>query len=187
MQRSKFPYTARSSALIIRHAVCIDERRAKFRQDLIGEAIVMDFHRHHHLREKVAPRGRSKEKTDEKGNKATTSAKTTEPLTAANAVGQSGRFRRPSQVATRHGRLSVPDVGRRSTSPSKSLGPVPEKDRRSISSAGSYLSLQMQYDQLNGGDDDMEAEEDQKQDIEEVWFPGGHGVRPCVPSSTLLS
>ncbi|KAJ9603284.1 hypothetical protein H2200_012062 [Cladophialophora chaetospira] len=38
MQRSKFPYTARSSAKVIRHAVSIDERRAKFRQDLIGGA-----------------------------------------------------------------------------------------------------------------------------------------------------
>ncbi len=37
MQRSKFPYTAQSSARVIRHAVSIDERRAKFRQDLIGE------------------------------------------------------------------------------------------------------------------------------------------------------
>lgn len=38
MQRSKFPYTARSSAKTIRHAVGIDERRAKFRQDLISGA-----------------------------------------------------------------------------------------------------------------------------------------------------
>jgi len=36
MQRSKFPYTARSSAKVVRHAVSIDERRAKFRQDLVG-------------------------------------------------------------------------------------------------------------------------------------------------------
>jgi hypothetical protein len=35
MQRSKYPYTARSSAKVIRHAVAINERRAKFRQDLI--------------------------------------------------------------------------------------------------------------------------------------------------------
>ena len=35
MQRSKYPYTARSSAKVIRHAVSINERRAKFRQDLI--------------------------------------------------------------------------------------------------------------------------------------------------------
>lgn len=51
MQRSKFPYTARSSALVIRHAVGIDERRAKFRQDLISGARPKDnrhkHHRHH--------------------------------------------------------------------------------------------------------------------------------------------
>jgi uncharacterized protein (DUF2235 family) len=37
LQRSKFPYTAHSTARVIRHAVSIDERRAKFRQDLISE------------------------------------------------------------------------------------------------------------------------------------------------------
>lgn len=51
MQRSKFPYTARSSARIIRHAVGIDERRAKFRQDLISGKRPRDKthkrHRHH--------------------------------------------------------------------------------------------------------------------------------------------
>ncbi|KLU90879.1 hypothetical protein MAPG_09404 [Magnaporthiopsis poae ATCC 64411] len=35
---SKFPYTARTSAKVIRHAVSIDERRAKFRQDLIYQS-----------------------------------------------------------------------------------------------------------------------------------------------------
>ncbi|KXX80203.1 hypothetical protein MMYC01_204251 [Madurella mycetomatis] len=38
MERSKFPYTARTSAKVIRHAVSIDERRAKFRQDLIYQS-----------------------------------------------------------------------------------------------------------------------------------------------------
>ncbi|CAK7275506.1 hypothetical protein SEPCBS119000_006723 [Sporothrix epigloea] len=38
MERSKFPYTARSSAKVIRHAVSIDERRAKFRQDLVYQS-----------------------------------------------------------------------------------------------------------------------------------------------------
>jgi uncharacterized protein (DUF2235 family) len=36
MRRSGFPYTARTSAKVIRHAVSIDERRAKFRVDLIS-------------------------------------------------------------------------------------------------------------------------------------------------------
>ncbi|KAJ5792984.1 uncharacterized protein N7503_008962 [Penicillium pulvis] len=47
MQRSKFPYTARSSAKVIRHAVGIDERRAKFRQDLISGKRPQDKHKHH--------------------------------------------------------------------------------------------------------------------------------------------
>ena len=50
MQRSKFPYTARSSARVIRHAVSIDERRAKFRQDLMYQdnPKARKHHRHHH-------------------------------------------------------------------------------------------------------------------------------------------
>src|ERR1700753_1687415 len=45
MSRTKFPYTARSSARVIRHAVSIGERRAKFRQDLLGEK---KHHKDHH-------------------------------------------------------------------------------------------------------------------------------------------
>lgn len=47
MQRSKFPYTAKSSAKYIRHAVSIDERRAKFRQDLMYQEKPKHKHRHH--------------------------------------------------------------------------------------------------------------------------------------------
>ncbi|KAI1178056.1 hypothetical protein F4777DRAFT_140787 [Nemania sp. FL0916] len=46
MQRSKFPYTARSSAKVIRHCVSIDERRAKFRQDLMYQKRP-EGHQHH--------------------------------------------------------------------------------------------------------------------------------------------
>jgi hypothetical protein len=53
MQRSKYPYTARSSAKVIRHAVSINERRAKFRQDLMTseqlekqESRLQDLHRY---------------------------------------------------------------------------------------------------------------------------------------------
>ncbi|KAI1262635.1 hypothetical protein F5Y18DRAFT_418776 [Xylariaceae sp. FL1019] len=47
MQRSKFPYTARSSAKVIRHCVSIDERRAKFRQDLMYQKKPEKGHHHH--------------------------------------------------------------------------------------------------------------------------------------------
>ncbi|KAI1203287.1 hypothetical protein F5X97DRAFT_318423 [Nemania serpens] len=49
MQRSKFPYTARSSAKVIRHCVSIDERRAKFRQDLIYQKKPEGRHNRHHI------------------------------------------------------------------------------------------------------------------------------------------
>ncbi|KAI1428686.1 hypothetical protein F5Y12DRAFT_710981 [Xylaria sp. FL1777] len=49
MQRSKFPYTARSSAKVIRHCVSIDERRAKFRQDLMYQKRPEGRHHHHVL------------------------------------------------------------------------------------------------------------------------------------------
>ncbi|KAF4452978.1 hypothetical protein F53441_4209 [Fusarium austroafricanum] len=50
MQRSKFPYTARSSARVIRHAVSIDERRAKFRQDLMYQNRPKEKeHKHKHF------------------------------------------------------------------------------------------------------------------------------------------
>ncbi|KKY16706.1 hypothetical protein UCDDS831_g06770 [Diplodia seriata] len=49
MQRSKFPYTARSTSKVIRHAVAIDERRAKFRQDLISEVKTRTQPKHQHL------------------------------------------------------------------------------------------------------------------------------------------
>lgn len=48
MQRSKFPYTARSSAKVIRHAVSIDERRAKFRSDLISGREMAKKDKEHH-------------------------------------------------------------------------------------------------------------------------------------------
>ena len=87
MQRSKFPYTARSSAKIIRHAVSIDERRAKFRSDLISETKMSNKREHHHHHH----RGRHAEKATTNGH-------------GPNSDGQGkvqnrtpDRFRRPSK------------------------------------------------------------------------------------------
>ncbi|KAF1965781.1 hypothetical protein BU23DRAFT_593527 [Bimuria novae-zelandiae CBS 107.79] len=48
MQRNQFPYTARSSARIIRHVVSIEECRAKFRQDLISQDRSNESNRYKH-------------------------------------------------------------------------------------------------------------------------------------------
>ncbi|KAK4898489.1 hypothetical protein LTR27_004086 [Elasticomyces elasticus] len=50
MSRTKFPYTAKTSAKVVRHAVAIDERRAKFRHDLVSEQKTRDDGTHHLLR-----------------------------------------------------------------------------------------------------------------------------------------
>ena len=90
MQRSKFPYTARSSAKIIRHAVSIDERRAKFRSDLISENKMSNKREHHHHHHHHH-RGRHTEKATTNGH-------------GPNSDGQArvqnrtpDRFRRPSK------------------------------------------------------------------------------------------
>ncbi|KAF2770343.1 hypothetical protein EJ03DRAFT_326480 [Teratosphaeria nubilosa] len=49
MRRTKFPYTAKTSALVTRHAVSIDKRRARFRQDLISlQRSATEEHAHLH-------------------------------------------------------------------------------------------------------------------------------------------
>ncbi|KAK3109846.1 hypothetical protein LTR53_016465 [Teratosphaeriaceae sp. CCFEE 6253] len=53
MRRAKFPYTANTSARVIRHAVSIDERRAKFRRDLISEQKPSDPSHAHRVRKRL--------------------------------------------------------------------------------------------------------------------------------------
>ncbi|KAG8526807.1 uncharacterized protein KY384_008236 [Bacidia gigantensis] len=157
MQRSKFPYTARSSAKVIRHAVSIDERRAKFRQDLISEVkgpSKRDVHQHHfrHARKPMP--------TDTHRNVTTNGLKpNTEP---------SDRFRRRSNArGTSGGRSTSPaqrlqgERGRQDT-----LSPETSSLR---STASSYLP-----DELQDFDDELEIDESAQADIEELWFPGCH-------------
>lgn len=105
----KFPYTARSSALIIRHAVAIDERRAKFRQDLISQKrdecpVHGTPHHHHH--------GKVDKVYDE--------------------VLKSLRFRKRSKrtniLATEYGRFHSRSRGRQRSMPRASMGSNNSRD-----------------------------------------------------------
>ena len=176
MQRSKFPYTARSSAKVIRHAVSIDERRAKFRSDLITST------KKKPIADSISERGRdnrSKPIIEVNGKQSDVTNGAVKPTKAAP-----DRFRRRSHV----------DLTSRSPSPYLQSGAVeksyldttgnlmansrspnheaPEQhpDRESIrSGASSYLPAQIRTE------DDAEEDEATPQDIEELWFPGGHG------------
>ncbi|CAF9906970.1 MAG: hypothetical protein ALECFALPRED_003031 [Alectoria fallacina] len=173
MQRSKFPYTARSSARVIRHAVSIDERRAKFRSDLISEAKTSRPHEKH--------QGESYgEKLGSGGNWMTNGSKPS-PVSA-------DRFRRRSQFRSTvelnkvvSPRLSAVEEGYldprknshgglRSTSPAISRSATP--DGVSIKTSTSIDSYQP--GQHPDDDDDDDEDEAAEQDIEELWFPGCH-------------
>lgn len=154
MQRSKFPYTARSSAVVIRHAVAIDERRAKFRQDLVSEEkpdkSMYYKRRHKHLQhmkdmahdctEQEYLDEKDKQEQNERGRRETLAP----PELFRNPHDTSGvrsQSRSYSQTDGVNGQL-------RSGTPSM----------RSFEAAHTYNS------------------EEEEQDIQEVWFPGCHAV-----------
>ncbi|KAL8739782.1 MAG: hypothetical protein Q9190_007446 [Brigantiaea leucoxantha] len=177
MQRSKFPYTARSSAKVIRHAVSIDERRAKFRQDLISEAKQSKayHHRHHGLHHRH--HGHSKAETN--GHLSTSN----DNAEAAAQQSKPDRYRRPSQVRP-HGEQAKQFNTRQSMAEGTMLGDrLTMKDRQRLRSmspgiassrnrsssahtAGSHLSL-MPPSPLE--EDEDELDEKASQDIDELW------------------
>lgn len=172
MQRSKFPYSARSSAKIIRHAVSIDERRAKFRSDLIsGKGTSGDKsagHHRHHLHHHAKHGNREPE-----GGKAGKEN---------GSVGRPrDRFRRPSRTvqpqATGKRAPSQPNYADEGNEHLRPRQPSPgSSQRRANSPVSSVCSntsqLSMPPRRLNGDDDD--DDEVAGQDIEELWFPGCH-------------
>lgn len=183
MQRSKFPYSVRSSAKVIRHAVSIDERRAKFRSDL------MSAKRVHGAKHVDGPR-RHHQKRDQKhdGGVAARNSRRAEQVEAMD------RFRRPSHV-----RQSRP-VNELPIRPGKGLDGDHLKPRRNsrgssqqrapspVSSVYSNVS-QFSMPPPRLYEDDDELDEAAEQDLEELWFPGCHadlgGGWPISPDEEL--
>ncbi|KAL6715680.1 hypothetical protein ACLMJK_006641 [Lecanora helva] len=172
MKRTKFPYTARSTAKIIRHAVSIDERRAKFRQDLISASKASGpGEKHHHHR-----KGRGTERSDER------TARANKPN-----VEIQDRFRRKSRVRApttedKYGRqvnnthISHLDPNRGLQTRLSSQSPTAKRgqdlDASSFISGASTASFQPGNHPEDEDDDDADEADDQ--DIEEIWFPGCH-------------
>ncbi|KAL4882932.1 hypothetical protein BJY04DRAFT_36666 [Aspergillus karnatakaensis] len=193
MQRSKFPYTARSSARVIRHAVGIDERRAKFRQDLISEIkpskkkhyhhhhewAQQHLHRHHSRQSKERPASKADnvpqlvlnddQDVDEKDDGEGTAPKDEEERgsvyrsahTSRESIHSGNRYRPTSPAAS---------PNRRKRSLAVPIATASTEDLNSIRSGNSGISLQVPTERHIVDDDD----DDQEQDIQEVWFPGGH-------------
>jgi uncharacterized protein (DUF2235 family) len=151
MQRSRFPYTARSSASVIRHAVSIDERRAKFRQDLISQmkpdksTRYLHHRRRRHLKETM--HGGLLNGDDEKTNE--------------KSEDQHNTLAPPQRFVNSHETVGV----RSRNSGSQGMN----------SAATSELSLDVLHDPK------LCEKDDHEQDILEVWFPGCHAVSLTSP------
>lgn len=175
MERSKFPYTARSSARRIRHAVSIDERRAKFRQDLMYQSEERKGYNHHRRRDpmQVGTMINDIHEKYRRRSSVATGANAPPPSRQRGGTAQTeDRGRRASQ---HNGKLTVPG-------PDETGGPAPYRahsrsksraTRKTAETATDYSEI-APYD--DGDSDDFESEEDEEeQDIDEVWFAGGHG------------
>ncbi|KAJ4300887.1 hypothetical protein N0V90_002975 [Kalmusia sp. IMI 367209] len=153
MQRSKFPYTARSTSKVIRHAVSIDERRAKFRQDLISQD--------RPNRSNLYKRRRRKH------------ALTLHTLDVGGSEQQRGRA--PSMQDDRRDTLAVPG---RYREPSQTNGTqnassaYTVSDRTGANSAATSVS-NLSLDAIHNHHY-SDSEDDGEQDIQEVWFAGCH-------------
>ncbi|ROV96103.1 hypothetical protein VSDG_05075 [Cytospora chrysosperma] len=161
MKRSKFPYTARSTAKVIRHAVSIDERRAKFRQDLMYQSHHRMKHKDgmgqimHVMQEKCRSRPRLDQINGKPGN-----------------LEKENRGRRPSQI----GQLGLAQPGDQTgeLAPYRVLSRSKSRATHYTADDGasiiSHVGPATDY-----GDEDFESEDEAQQDIDEVWFAGDHG------------
>ncbi len=162
MERSKFPYTARTSAKVVRHAVSIDERRAKFRQDLIYQSDRAKKSKEH------SPAQAKSSDADEKyrGRKATLAV----PDTPAP-------YRPRSRSSRRSRRTRMTDASAK------------ESDHRDDKSEASVAPHP--HDEDHDVDSLAESEDENDQDIDEVWFAGGHadigGGWEMLPESKAAS
>lgn len=193
MQRAKFPYAAKSSARVIRHAVSVDERRAKFRQYLISERPPQSEHKGHlhnlahphiypHLDEKGHPHLLEETNGD--------SHKQSEPR--PGALPRADTF--GARFAPKQRRASVMPHPTHAHPQQSAPSPI-QDDEHSLAVTGtasatasqlSLNSLEIVHErsqatpQLHAAPSDPAGNkvstpvEDAGQDIKEVWFPGCH-------------
>ncbi|KAL5405402.1 hypothetical protein PMIN06_012130 [Paraphaeosphaeria minitans] len=158
MQRSKFPYTARSSARVIRHAVSIDERRAKFRQDLISQVRPNSFNYYKRRRRKPAL-----------------------TIHTLDGLDEQRRGRSPAKPSDRRETLAVPGGTRDCSQVSAGMRNASSTytGMNSAATSLSNFSLDAIHNRENCDSDEGE------QDIKEVWFAGCHadigGGWPLLP------
>lgn len=172
LRRVKYPYTAKTSAKVIRHAVAIDERRAKFRVDLISGKPKTDqedkeskkrptFHRYLSdlptlLRPEASKAHPEKEKAADFSIRSWRRSRNTSPRSEHQGVAESGAGapskREPTDLE------SGPAAG-----PKQRHDARDDEDEIQSEVPRRRESLQRRFSDLN-----------KPQDILELWFPGNH-------------
>ncbi len=171
MERSKFPYTARTSAKVIRHAVSIDERRAKFRQDLIYQSDRGQKSKEQSPSKRYEVNGKYRGKGKQDGK----------------SRGRGARLEVPEQPAPYRPRSRSSRRSRRrmSTADGAAHDSVVGDDKSEVS------VVPHPHDEDHDVDSDAESEDETDQDIDEVWFAGGHadigGGWEMLPESKAAS
>lgn len=151
MQRSKFPYTAKSSAKVIRHAVSIDERRAKFRQDLISQKRPEPPKKHHKHHLHVPHHHHHDAEKQSAG------------VAAGGQEAPSGQLAAHSSANNTHDRSDDHlDL------PGQHMGTSGAASSTSLRSVNSQTAMKEKV-AFAGEDGDVGD-----QNVEEVWFPGCH-------------
>ncbi|KAL2392867.1 hypothetical protein ABEF93_002193 [Exophiala dermatitidis] len=186
MARTKFPYTARPSAKVIRHAVSIDERRAKFRQDLISAS-------HQHQDESSLPQkihrygsdsnwttqesAQEKDGNSGRGNMPTTGTDSTAAVNPRTNIEVASSPERSSADQNHHdpGYLSVPSARGRPNISSESLAHSVHTPNSEDIGSTTGTSDQPQQGKGRPRLRRRWSEEKHDQDIQEVWFAGVHG------------
>jgi uncharacterized protein (DUF2235 family) len=169
MSRSRFPYTARTSARVIRHAVSIDEHRAKFRQDLVSEVKPAKRSRHSGLRRRVRAHFAANPNAGDHLHTSPESPMDQQPEQEKPKIPDDNGDSKPvSNGQVRHNPLDV-DSDRHNMEQHLALAGFPDPPH-ATSSVDSAISIEKSAPTLPDDGSDIQAE----QDIEEVWFPGCH-------------
>lgn len=180
MKRSKFPYTARTSAKVIRHAVSIDERRAKFRQDLVsgGQPQAEDkrnpmIHRYNsdlHTGDAEGLTAAEKQKKVQTEEAETLKAEAEE----SQAVGDSSS--QPVAAESKKTNwLGLSKGAQKQTADASTAAPTNAEDSNAPDQPTDEADPLSPHAFVKNHRRRAFTSLDKRQDIEEVWFSGGHG------------
>ena len=179
MERSKFPYTARSSAKVIRHAVSIDERRAKFRQDLVYQSHGNSSKKHRAARQVLRDVHVKYRARRHSLQAAVTSAVYYRDANGRPSDGQdrdSGRNNKESRGRKASQLSDVTETGTGEEGSDNVENPAPYRQHSRSRSRESQLRGEnvSEFSHYSAASDAQHDDDDVPQDLSEVWFSGDH-------------